>query len=159
MSKLPPTARLPKPGEGKRGEKGYLGYLLRQAAGAYRHRVELALTDLDVTPPQFSVLTMLAAYPGHSNADLARLALLTPQTVSVIVANLERAGSVVRRAHAIHGRIQHLDLSERGRALLATCRDRVHAIERYLTEGLSPEEDKAVRKWLVRVATAEGARL
>ena len=102
MVKSPQRARLPKPGEGKRGEKGYIGYLLRQAAGAYRHRVELALADLDVTPPQFSVLTMLAAYPGHSNADLARLALLTPQTVSVIVANLERAGSIVRRRHAVH---------------------------------------------------------
>jgi DNA-binding MarR family transcriptional regulator len=35
-------------------------------------------------------LTMLAAYPGHSNADLARVAVLTPQTMSLIVANLER---------------------------------------------------------------------
>ena len=154
MSKRLRKNRLPAPGEGKRGETGYLGYLLRQAAGAYRHRVELALADLGVTPPQFSVLTMLAAYPGHSNADLARLALLTPQTVSVIVANLQRAGSIVRRPHAIHGRIHHLDLSDGGRALLAICRDRVHAIERGLTEGLSAGEDKALRQWLVRVATA-----
>jgi DNA-binding MarR family transcriptional regulator len=158
MVKPAPPSRLPEPGEGKRGEEGYLGYLLRQAAGAYRHRVERALADLEVTPPQFSVLTMLAAYPGQSNADLARVALLTPQTVSVIVANLERAGSVTRRPHAIHGRIQHLDLSESGRALLATCRDRVHAIERDLIDGLSPQAEQAVRRWLVRVATAEGTR-
>ena len=157
MSKPSSKTRLPKPGEGKRGEKGYIGYLLRQAAGAYRHRVELALADLDVTPPQFSVLTMLAAYPGHSNADLARLALLTPQTVSVIVANLERAGSIVRRPHAIHGRIQHLDLSESGNALLATCRARVHAIEHELIDDLAPDEEQAIRRWLVHVATAEVA--
>lgn len=113
----------------------------------------MALADLYVTPPQFSVLTMLAAYPGHSNADLARLALLTPQTVSVIVANLERAGSIVRRPHAIHGRIQHLDLSESGNALLATCRARVHAIEHELIADLTPDEEQAIRKWLVHVAT------
>src|SRR5580704_12010022 len=77
MSKAASASRLPKPGEGKRGEQGYLGYLLRQAAGAHRLRMERALADLDVTPPQFMVLTMLAAYPGHSNADLARVALLT----------------------------------------------------------------------------------
>lgn len=159
MGKPSSKTRLPKPGEGKRGEKGYIGYLLRQAAGAYRHRVELALADLDVTPPQFSVLTMLAAYPGHSNADLARLALLTPQTVSVIIANLERAGSIVRRPHAIHGRIQHLDLSESGRALLATCRARVHAIEHELIDDLAPDEEQTIRRWLVHVATAKSRNL
>lgn len=154
MGKSSTVDRLPRAGEGKRGESGYLGYLLRQAAGAYRHRVELALSDLGVTPPQFSVMTMLAAYPGQSNADLARVALLTPQTVSVIIANLERAGTIVRRPHEIHGRIQHLCLSESGKALLATCRARVHGIEHQLVVGLTADEERVVRRWLVQVATA-----
>ena len=81
MSKRKPKLPLPEPGEGKRGEAGYLGYLLRQAAGAYRLRIERALLDIEVTPPQFSVLTMLAAYPGHSNADLARLAAIASSAV------------------------------------------------------------------------------
>jgi DNA-binding MarR family transcriptional regulator len=154
MDDAAPKPLIPPVGEGKRGENGYLGYLLRQAAGAYRHRVERALADLRVTPPQFSVLTMLAAYPGISNADLARLALLTPQTVSTIVANLERAGAIVRQPHRYHGRIQQIDLSETGKSLLATCRERVHGMEQKLTDGLSREEESALRKWLVRVATS-----
>lgn len=153
MSKRKPNPPLPEPGEGKRGEAGYLGYLLRQAAGAYRLRMERALLDIEVTPPQFSVLTMLAAYPGHSNADLARLALLTPQTVSVIIANLERMGAVVRRPHEIHGRIQHLDLSAKGRGLLTKCRARAHAIEREMVAGLGAVDEQAIRRWLVGVAT------
>jgi DNA-binding MarR family transcriptional regulator len=155
MRKPEPTSDLPAPGEGKRGEAGYLGYLLRQAAGAYRLRMERALADLEVTPPQFSVMTMLAAYPGHSNADLARLALLTPQTVSVIIANLERAGTVVRRAHEVHGRIQHIDLSPSGEALLAECRARAHAVEQELTGVLSAAQEQTIRRWLVRIATGE----
>jgi DNA-binding MarR family transcriptional regulator len=158
MSKPVAAVGLPVPGEGKRGEAGYLGYLLRQAAAAYRHRVERVLADLAVTPPQFSVLTMIAAYPGISNADLARLALLTPQTVSLIVANLEKAGSVARRPHAIHGRVQHLDLTETGQALLAAARTRVHGVEAEMTRGLSPDDERAVRHWLVGVATAESDR-
>jgi DNA-binding MarR family transcriptional regulator len=153
MRKTNPLS-IPAPGEGKRGEDGYMGYLLRQAAGAHRLRLERALADLGVTQPQFAVLTMLAAYPGLSNADIARLALLTPQTVSVIVANLERAGSLVRKPHAVHGRIQHLDLSDSGTALLKTCRERVHALERELVRDLSGEEERTVRRWLVAVATA-----
>jgi DNA-binding MarR family transcriptional regulator len=154
----PRSSPLPKPGEGKRGEEGYLGYLLRQAAGAYRHHVERALADLGVTPPQFSVLTMLAAYPGLSNADLARPALITPQTVSVIVGNLERAGALVRRPHAVHGRIQHLDLSPAGRDMLAASRRRVHAIEEELAEGLSAAEQTVIRRWLVGIALAGAER-
>ena len=130
MPKPSGTSRIPRPGEGKRGEEGYLGYLLRQAAGAYRHRMERALADLEVTPPQFAVMTMLKAYPGQSSADLARLALLTPQTVSVIVANLERAGSIVRRPHSVHGRILTIELSEGGKDLLERCRMRVLSLER-----------------------------
>jgi hypothetical protein len=43
----------PPPGEGKRGEQGYLAYLLRQAQAAARLAMERALADLGVTPPQF----------------------------------------------------------------------------------------------------------
>ena len=51
--------RPPPPGQGKRGEKGHLAYLLRQAQAATRLTLERALADLGVTPPQFAVLTML----------------------------------------------------------------------------------------------------
>ena len=70
--------RPPPPGRGMRGEQGYLAYLLRQAQAATRLTLERSLAGLGVTPPQFVVLTMLRAYPGLSGADLARLALLTP---------------------------------------------------------------------------------
>lgn len=143
---------VPEAGEGKRGEDGYLGYLLRQAANAAHNRVAHVLADLDMTPPQFSVLTMISAYPGLSNADVARLALLTPQTVSVIIGNLEKAGSISRRPHAVHGRIKHLDLTEHGHKLLNEARERVHAVEAELV-GCVPEEDvPAVRRWLTSVA-------
>lgn len=75
----------------------------------------------------------------------------------MIAGNLERAGLIVRRPHAVHGRIQHLDLSETGRSLLAACKQRVQAVERELIEGLPPEEEQAIRRWLVRVAAAENS--
>lgn len=148
----PVNGSLPAPGEGKRGEDGYLGYLLRQAAGTYRQRTDRALSDLDVTPPQFAIMTMIKAYPGISNAEIARLALLTPQTVSVIIANLERAGTIRRVPHDVHGRILQIELTDPGIALLRQCRKRMHALEADLADGFSATDQAAIRRWLVSVA-------
>lgn len=152
MSKAFDELTVPAPGEGKRGESGYLGYLLRQAAGAHRNRIEKALAGFGVTAPQFSVLTMLNAYPGLSNADLARLALLTPQTVSVIIANLEKAALIARRPHQMHGRIQHIDLTPKGTALLAEARMIVNRLDKELMDGFSSSDEEIIRKWLVAIA-------
>jgi len=145
---------VPEIGEGKRGEAGRLGYLLRQANHVVRQRMERSLAEIGVTPPQFLVMTMVANYPGASGADLARLTFLTPQTVSLIVGNLERAGAIARRPHRAHGRIQHLDLTEAGSALLAQARERAHAIEATLLADMDAAEERLIRAWLVRVALA-----
>jgi DNA-binding MarR family transcriptional regulator len=113
--------RPPPPGQGKRGEYGYLTYLLRQAQAATRLTLERALADVGVTPPQFVVLTMLRAYPGLSGADLARVALLTPQTVGVIIRNLERDGAIGKTPHPMHGRMLQWTLTHRGATLLGQC--------------------------------------
>ncbi|MCJ2122550.1 MarR family winged helix-turn-helix transcriptional regulator [Methylobacterium sp. J-077] len=143
---------LPEAGHGKRGVDGHLGYLLRQAAHAHRQRVEQRLSGLGLTLPQFSVLTMLAAYPGHSSADLARLALVTPQTMSVIVANLMKAGLVARTPHRVHGRIQTIALTEAGETMLAAAKKRVYALEADMLAALAPEAQAAIHQWLTRIA-------
>lgn len=143
---------LPAIGEGKRGESGHLGYLLRQAANAFRSRADEALGGVGLTSPQFSVLTMLAAYPGHSNADLARLALLTPQTMNVITGNLLRAGLIERTPHEVHGRIQCLRLTVTGRAALKAAKRIVAKIEDGLAGDLAAQDQAVIRSWLVHAA-------
>jgi DNA-binding MarR family transcriptional regulator len=143
----------PPPRQGKRGEKGYLAYLLRQAQAATRLTLERALADLGVTPPQFAVLTILRAYPGLSGADLARVALLTPQTVGVIIRNLERSGAIKKTPHPVHGRVLQWTPTRRGGALLGKCRRHVRALERRLMAGLNAKAQATVRRWLSRIAT------
>lgn len=153
-----PSTRIPRPGEGKRGPEGHLGYLVRQANVAVRGAMDRALGDLGVTSPQFAVLTMIAAYPGISGADLARLTFLTPQTINIIVGNLEKAGAVAKSAHAEHGRILQLAATTRGRALLGRCRARVMAVEDRLAGLAGRDEERAVRRWLSAVAEKLGAK-
>ena len=152
MRNSPSDPPVPPPGEGKRGEQGYLGYLLRQAAAASRLTLERALSELGATPPQFLVLTMLKAYPGLSGADLARVALLTPQTVGVIIRNLERDGAIRMTPHPVHGRVLQWTLTPRGLTLLEKCRKHAIALERRLGAGLTPAAQTTVRRWLARIA-------
>ncbi|MCW2307553.1 MarR family winged helix-turn-helix transcriptional regulator [Rhodobium gokarnense] len=152
MRKTPPDRSLPAPGEGRRGETGYVGYLLRQAAHAYQTHLGRVLGDLDVTPPQFSVMTMVAAYPGLSNADIARLTFLTPQTVSFIIARLLKAGIVTRRPHPVHGRIQQLVLTDSGQELLTAAKRRVSAVEKELVGEVSADDEQVLRLWLASIS-------
>ena len=147
-----PAPAIPKPGEGKRGPKGHLGYLLRQASVALRTAMDRALVDQGLTSPQFAVLTMIVAYPGASGADLARLTFLTPQTINVIVRNLERDGAIEKTAHATHGRILRLSATAKGQALLKRCRARVAELEAELAGLLGRDEQRTVRRWLSAVA-------
>jgi DNA-binding MarR family transcriptional regulator len=150
MIHKPPA--IPLPGEAKRGPEGHLGYLLRQASVALRGAMDRALAEMGVTTPQFSVLTMIVSYPGASGAELARLTFLTPQTINVIVRNLERDGAIEKTAHATHGRILRLHATARGRALLKCCRSRVAEVEAGLVRSLGEDEERLVRDWLSRVA-------
>jgi DNA-binding MarR family transcriptional regulator len=143
---------VPPPGQGKRGEQGYLAYLLRQAQAASRLTLERALANLGVTPPQFIVLTMLKTYPGLSGADLARVALLTPQTVGVIIRNLERDGAIRKTPHPVHGRMLQWTLTRHGLTLLEKCRRHAMALERRLVAGLDARTLAAIRRWLAKIA-------
>ena len=144
--------RPPPPGRDKRGEKGHIAYLLRQAQAATRLTLERALADLGITPPQFAVLTMLRAYPGLSGADLARVALLTPQTVGVIIRNLERGGAIRKTPHPVHGRVLQWTLTRHGGTLLDKCRRRAVALERRLVAGLGAKSQVTIRRWLSKIA-------
>jgi DNA-binding MarR family transcriptional regulator len=142
----------PPPGNGKHREKSSLPDLLRQAHAAARLTLERALAGLGVTPPQFAVLTMLRSQPGLSGADLARVALLTPQTVGVIIRNLERSGAIRKTPHPVHGRLLQWTLTRRGGTLLDKGARHVRILERRLAAGLGAKAQATIRRWLSKIA-------
>jgi len=135
------------------GENGDIAALLRQAAGAQRLAEERLLTDLGVTPPQLSALQLISAHPGLLAADLARKAKLTPQTISLIVANLRRAGLVREEESAVTSasRARPLALTPAGEKILRVGRERTEAESARLVEGLRPKKEKALRRWLAAI--------
>ena len=143
---------VPATGEGMRGEAGHLPYLLSQAHAAMRLALERAFADVGVTLPQFSVLTMIDVYPGVSGADLARLTLLTPQTINLIVKNLERERLISKTPDEVHGRVIRITTTAKGHQLRLKCRARADRMEKQLVEDLSGAEERTIRRWLVGVA-------
>ena len=152
----PVKRALPRAGEGKRGVDGHLAYLLRQAHAAVRQALEKALAETGITHPQFVVLTLVRAYGDLSGAEIARLAVITPQTANTITTNLVRLGALARHPDPSHGKVLRLSLTETGRNLLARARPRTEAVERDLAATLPAELEAPLRQWLVRVATDLG---
>ncbi len=139
-------------GEGFRGADGAVGYLLRQAQLTLRRALDTALRDLDLTTPQFSLLSVLEVEPGLSGAELARVSMLTPQTTNGILVALVRRGHVDRTRDGRDGRVLQVQLTDAGRALVVQARGRVEEVERRMTAELSGREVAQLRRWLVACA-------
>ena len=144
--------RLPVVGEARRGPEGYLTYLLRQANASVRLALDRALVKEGITYPQHSALTMIRAYEAVSSADLARLTMLTPQTINGIVRALETRGAVRKQPDPVNGRILRLLITEEGRALNKRCRALTAPIEAALKARTNADAETAIRQWLVDVA-------
>ena len=113
-----------------------LGFLLKRAQHAYRTRVDGALQHLGITAPQYAVLSAIKAESGISNAELARIAFVTPPTMQGILTNLERAGYLNRKPHPHHGKVLQSALTEQGLHVLEQAHDPVMEIEQLLTRAI-----------------------
>ena len=109
------------------------GWLLKRAQDALNAAMTTALRRHGASLPEYAVLTALAEEPGLSNADLARRAFVTPQTMNQVLRELEHRGWVSRHPHPEHGRILQAELTGPGRQVLAACHQAAAA--RALTSG------------------------
>jgi DNA-binding MarR family transcriptional regulator len=132
-----------------------IGFLLRLAAGAHRNKLDQLLADVQITAPQFFILTLLAREPGLSIADLARRTGQRMPTLSTILANLRSRDIVTATPHATHGRIRQLTLTQQGYALHAQCDARAALVEAELVD-MPMEQIETVRRWLERTIDKAG---
>ena len=70
---------------------------------------------------RYDILVMPPSFP-YGGMENPRLTFLTPQTINVIVGNLEKMGAIRKSADAAHGRILRLSATAKGQTLLKRCR-------------------------------------
>jgi len=124
-------------------------YLIGRMDRVVRRAIGEAVKEHDLSVNQYTTLSVLDRRSGLSNAQLARRALVSPQSMNEVLLSLEGRGLVRRQAHPDHGRILQARLTPKGRKLLAACDTQVAAIESAMVEGLTPAEHNALRWSLI----------
>lgn len=133
-----------------------LGYTLRQAELAWRKNLEQPLRELGLTIPEYSTLRALERSPGASSAELARIALVKPQTMNRLVLQLEQDQLITRTTSTSNLRVLHAELTSSGKALLTKATRLVRRLETAAVTGLSEPEHRQLLDLLARcTATLE----
>ena len=116
-----------------------VGYVLKQAAAALRAALDVVLRPLELTVPQYACLELLGQKPGLSNADLARGAFVTRQSMNGVLRGLENRGLVTRPPTAAHGRALPTQLTEAGRGRLHAASTAVRTVEKQMLTSLASD--------------------
>ena len=121
--------------------------LLREVQVATRQALEEAIRDADLTVSQANVLTELAYGKARSNAELARVHSVTPQTMIEILASLERRG-LISRMTKLAGRAMPAELTREGHSSVLSVHRAMRSVEERLLSSLSRDDVSRLRRLL-----------
>ena len=125
-----------------------LGYRLKQTQHILRLRMDDALRYLNLTTPQYAVLSQLELRGGISNAELARVSFITPQTMHAIVSHLERRNLLRRTSDLQHGRILRTELTTEGLELVQEAHKIIKKVEDTMTCTMADKDKMLLEKLL-----------
>ena len=122
-----------------------LSYVIGRLDRVLRRRLSAAVEPIGLTLPAYTALSVLRVRDGLSNAHLARLSLVTPQSMSEVLAQLVAKGYVRRRAEPGHGRVIRIDLTKAGTRALERGDKAVDEVEREMLVALDADEAASLR--------------
>ncbi len=118
-----------------------VGYRLKQAATALRSAMDATLRPLALSVPQYACLELLGQRSGLSNADLARGAFVTRQSMNGVLRGLQDGGLVTRPVTAPRGRALPSQLTPAGRRRLQIASAKVRAVEKQMLTSFSATQE------------------
>jgi DNA-binding MarR family transcriptional regulator len=125
-----------------------LTYLVKQLQEAMRVRLDEITRAFDLTPKQYTALSVLAQHPGISSAQLARITFVTTQAANEMVITLERKQHLERAIVAENRRCLEVTLTPKGKAVLAKCNRRVERLEHQILRDLTPAQQSEFKHTL-----------
>jgi DNA-binding MarR family transcriptional regulator len=131
-------------------------YSLKRAELAVRGCVETTFAEVALTPSQYFTLFLVKTGEATSSAELARAMGVLPQSMTEIIAPLEKRAAIVRRPDEGNNRILRIDLTAGGERLFERATELAIRVERELLEGFAPREiDELNRLLSALISTAE----
>ena len=126
---------------------------------AVRSAIQERVKTHDLTASQFTTLSILGRRDEPlSNAQLARRAYMTPQSMSEVIDALEQRGLIERNSNG-RGRALPATLTPKGRRVLADCERAVDELEDEMLAGLGDRERARLLASLTGAVRALGAGL
>jgi DNA-binding MarR family transcriptional regulator len=120
------------------------GYLVKRAQSLINLSLEEIVSKHGLGIPHYVVLILLAETPGLPNAELARKAFVTPQSMNEVLQRLEASGLVERRPSHSNARILNAQLTQTGEKKWRSVNDDLLKLEERLLQGLSRDEVRAL---------------
>jgi len=115
-----------------------IGYMLRHSQLLVYQAFQRAVNDETVRPPQFSILEIINCNPGVRPSDVAASIGVSRANLVPLLAELEKAGFIVRGSDRKDGRAQALHLTQAGEAQLARLHEVIANLEDRLADSLGP---------------------
>lgn len=97
------------------------------------------------------------ASPGMSNAELARQAFVTPQSMNEVLKQLETAGLVERRRNVANARVLDTRLTAAGKTKVDAIDGAVAAMEDEMVHGLTATDQRTLLRALSTILENLGA--
>lgn len=130
-----------------------LGYALKVAQLSLKNAMESKLRALGLTISQYAVLTQLSLNPAQTNAELARHAFMSAQSMQGVLANMESSGLIARSSDKKHGRRQPASLTQVGYEALRLATETVQPVEDQLELAVAPMNHADVLAVFQRIQT------
>lgn len=128
-----------------------VGYHLRRAQVTMFSGIARSMSEKQITPGQFGVLTIVNANPGLTQSALAKAVGIERSTMVATIDSLQAAGLVERNPSPADRRSYALDLSPQGRALIEELKGTVMGQEDDLLQTLSADEKAQLISLLRRI--------
>ncbi len=130
-------------------------FQLGKAYQQVNHEAKRRLAPYGVTPVQYALLEVLWETDGQSGAALGERLRPDGATITGLLDRLAHAGLVERRPHPTDRRINHIYLTDKGRALQRDLDREIDDLTADILGRLSPADADRFQDILVRIGRVE----